>query len=384
MCCRNPLYCIVPPQMLEKLLQHKDPNVAASARRTLVETARLRGQRSILGQMFLGDQQSGLHRTVYDAQHGTEPTGQVVRREGEADIGDAVANEAYAGLGATYTFYKEVFNRDSIDNKGMRLDGVVHYGNNYDNAFWNGSRMIFGDGDGQSFIGFTKAVDVIGHELTHGVTEFTCNLEYHFQSGALNESMSDVFGSLVKQYLNKQSAKDADWLIGAGIMGPALPGAKALRSMKEPGTAFPGDDQPATMDGYKESSDDEFGDYGGVHRNSGIPNHAFYLLADQLAGNAWEDAGQIWYETLLALNSKSNFQDCADMAFQVAGQRFGSGSNQQNAVASAWSQVGIKAQGANAVAPAARRGRGAPADPNLIRVLEKAVDGLNKAIGMLG
>jgi len=247
----------------------------------------------------------------------------------------------YDGFGATYALYRQVFQRDSIDDKGLRLEGVVHYDKHYNNAFWNGSRMIFGDGDGKIFLGFTGAIDVIAHELTHGVTEFTCNLEYHKQSGALNESMSDVFGSLAKQYFLKQSATAADWLIGAGILGPAIKGV-ALRSMKKPGSAYDGDDQSSTMGGYEDSPDTDAGDWGNVHRNSGIPNHAFYLAATSLGGNAWEDAGQIWYDTLLALHSKTTFGECASVSYAMAGRRFGPNSRQQQAVGDAWSSVGVK------------------------------------------
>ena len=168
----------------------------------------------------------------------------------------------------------------------------VHYDQDYDNAFWNGDQMVFGDGDGVIFTGFTKALDVIGHELTHGVTQFTANLDYNAQSGALNESFSDVFGSLVKQYRNGEDTASADWLIGKGILAPGIHGV-ALRSMKAPGTAYDDpklggkDPQPADMSGYVDTADDN----GGVHLNSGIPNHAFFLLADQLGGNAWDDAG---------------------------------------------------------------------------------------------
>jgi Zn-dependent metalloprotease len=201
--------------------------------------------------------------------------------------------------------------------------------------------MIFGDGDGTVFVGFTKAIDVIGHELTHGVTQFTAGLAYHDQAGALNESISDVFGSLVKQYAAKQKAKDADWLIGQGILGPEIHG-EALRSMKAPGTAYDDpqlgqDPQPDHMKSYKTMSRDN----GGVHINSGIPNHAFYLLATALGGNAWDAPGKIWYRTLPRLSTESQFQDFANLSFQAAGEIYGSGSQEQQAVRDAWGQVGI-------------------------------------------
>jgi Zn-dependent metalloprotease len=340
MCIRSPLHCIVPPQLLRQLLQHEDPHVREAALSTLISTARLRGQRELLAQTFAPLSSSGRHRSVYDAHGAATTTGKLVRDEGAAPVGDKSVNEVYDGFGATYALFKEVFGRDSIDGKGLRLEGVVHYGKQYNNAFWNGARMMFGDGDGKLFTSFTKSIDVIAHELSHGVTEFTCNLEYHKQSGALNESMSDVFGSLVKQYALKQSATSADWLIGAGILGPIIKGV-ALRSLKKPGSAYDGDDQPSTMDGYEDAPDTEAGDWGNVHRNSGIPNHAFYLVATSLGGNAWEDAGQIWYDTLLSLHSTATFGECASLSYHMAGRRFGEHSRQQQAVADAWSAVKV-------------------------------------------
>jgi Zn-dependent metalloprotease len=203
--------------------------------------------------------------------------------------------------------------------------------------------MVFGDGDGVIFREFTVCLDVIGHELTHGVTEKDCGLVYENQSGALNESMSDVFGSLVKQYSAspQQTAATADWLIGAGLLGPTIRG-KALRSMKDPGTAFDDprlgpDPQPAHMDDFVETDEDN----GGVHINSGIPNRAFFLCATSLGGNAWTEAGRIWYTSLSRFPKESTFQQAADVTFATAGELFGPGSRQQAAVADAWDTVGI-------------------------------------------
>ncbi len=206
-----------------------------------------------------------------------------MRKEGAAASGDAAVDEAYDGLGATFDFYLEACQRNSIDDAGLPLDATVHFGKNYDNAFWNGSQMVFGDGDGKLFNRFTVALDVIGHELTHGVTEHEAALVYQGQPGALNESMSDVFGSLVKQYALKQDAAAADWLIGAGLLAKGVKGV-ALRSMKAPGTAYDDrvlgkDPQPAHMKDFVRTTDDN----GGVHINSGIPNHAFYLAATRSA-----------------------------------------------------------------------------------------------------
>jgi Zn-dependent metalloprotease len=338
---RCPIHCIVPPQVLNRALKHKDPKVRQAALDTLLQTAKLRGQRSILRLTYVSQPSGGgLHRAIYDAQGQQSTAGPLVRDEGRPPSKDSAVNDVYNGFGATYKLYKDIYHRDSIDGKGMRIEGVVHFGNKYNNAFWNGARMMFGDGDGRMFKGFTKSLDVIGHELTHGVTEFTCALEYHNQSGALNESISDVFGSLVKQYALNQTADKADWLIGAGILGPALKG-KALRSMKDPGTAFDGDDQPSNMSGYVKLPDTEAGDNGGVHTNSGIPNHAFYLVAAELGGNAWDQTGQVWFDALQVVKADADFQHFANATCAVAAQRYGTGSKQAQAVADGWDGVGI-------------------------------------------
>jgi Zn-dependent metalloprotease len=257
-------------------------------------------------------------------------------------VSDVGVNEAYDGAGATYDLYWEVYQRNSVDGLGLRLDSSVHYQKNYDNAFWDGQQMVYGDGDGQLFNRFTIAVDVIGHELTHGVTQYTSNLNYSYQSGALNEAFSDIFGSLVKQRLLGQTATDADWLIGKGLFTANVNGV-ALRSMKAPGTAYNDpvlgkDPQPGTMHDYVNTTEDN----GGVHINSGIPNHAFYLMATSIGGNAWEKSGKIWYISARdKFKSNTNFQNAADLTFQTAGELFGVGSPEQIAVQNGWEGVGI-------------------------------------------
>jgi len=282
-------------------------------------------------------------RTIFDAQTTEDLPGRMVRSEGQPAVADKAVNQAYDGLGDTFDFYLAAYNRNSIDNAGMPMLATVHYSSNYDNAFFNGEEMVFGDGDNVLFTGFTGAADVIGHELTHGVTGSEANLTYQGQSGALNESISDVFGSLVKQYKLGQTADQADWLIGAGILAPGLKG-KALRSMKEPGTAYDDpklgkDPQPADMAHFVHTGEDN----GGVHTNSGIPNHAFYLVAAALGGHAWEKAGQIWYDTLVDHNLKANssFATFANLTAQNAGSRYGAGSAEQKAVRDAWAKVGV-------------------------------------------
>ncbi|OIK04433.1 M4 family metallopeptidase [Streptomyces monashensis] len=345
----QPVFCtIVPPHILDRLARHEDSAVAERAQRTLEHDSALRTRRretavrtqsAVVGAAAAD---STPKRTVYDAGHGSDLPGSEVRAEGQDPVQDASVNRAYAGLGATFELYLKAYQRDSIDGRGLPLNASVHYQTGYDNAFWNGDQMVFGDGDGQVFGDFTSCIDVIGHELTHGVTQYTANLEYEGQSGALNESVSDVFGSLIKQYSLGQSADRADWLIGEGLLAPGVHGT-ALRSMKAPGTAYDDprlgkDPQPATMAGYVRTSDDN----GGVHTNSGIPNHAFYLLATAIGGNAWEKAGQIWYDVLTGgeLRSSAQFADFARLTVKAAQARFGAG-DELEAVKKAWEQVGV-------------------------------------------
>jgi Zn-dependent metalloprotease len=275
-------------------------------------------------------------RTVFDAQHKRILPGKLVRGEGDPPTQDLSADQGYDGAGTTYDFYMGELGRNSIDGRGMRIDSSVHYGVDFNNAFWNGRQMVYGDGDGKFFTGFTAAIDVVAHELTHGVTQYTVpggeGLIYEGQSGALNESVSDVFGSIVKQWKYGQTAAGADWLIGAGILAPSV--GKALRSMKSPGdqsVTWEGDDQPADMDGYQPDGD--------VHTNSGIPNHAFYQAAIGLGGKTWEKAGPIWYRALSLLKSDASFADAARATVLAAGMLYTD--KEAGVVSDAWKQVKV-------------------------------------------
>jgi len=347
-----PLACFLPPQILERIARSGTPEqrdwalstlgVDATIRLTRAAAAAVAGRPRRPGPLRLGplDQPD---RSIYDAAGTERLPGGLVRTEGANATGDAAADEAYDGLGATFAFYQAAYDRHSIDDHGLPLVATVHYGRNYDNAFWNGAQMVFGDGDGELFGRFTRSLDVIGHELTHGVTEADAALAYAGQPGALNESISDVFGSLVKQYSLGQTADAADWLIGAELLLPAVQGV-ALRSMKAPGTAYDDpvlgkDDQPATMAGYVHTTADN----GGVHTNSGIPNHAFYLAATAIGGRAWEVAGRIWYDALRdpRLRPTARFATFAADTIRVAKQSYDDAV--VGAVREAWDSVGVRA-----------------------------------------
>ncbi len=351
------LECFLPPHILKQIVDQGTPDQRDWAIRAMRISDQIRTQRLALIATLVAPEQliaagGAKQRFVYDAQQGTSLPGVEVRKEGDPAVSDPAVNEAYDGAGATYDLYWDVYQRNSIDDRGMAINSSVHYQKNYDNAFWNGSQMVYGDGDTglpasqQIFNRFTIAIDIIGHELTHGVTQFTANLAYENESGALNESISDVFGSLVKQRHLNQSATEADWIIGQGIFTPNIKG-EGIRSMKAPGTAYDDpvlgkDPQPANMKDYQQLPTTD--DSGGVHINSGIPNFAFYSVAIAIGGNAWEKAGQIWYKTLKEqLKPSSTFQDAANLTLTVAGELYGKNSLEQQAVKTGWAAAGLSA-----------------------------------------
>jgi len=362
---------IVPPYLLRRIARVAPEGLqpaAEAARRALVRTAGLNRTRRakvqllsaapvLPGAVELPGQADGPgpstwpgqapelapERLVSDAQHAARLPGRRVRGEGDPAGGDPAVDEAYDGLGSTFALFARAYGRNSLDDAGEVLRATVHYGQDYDNAFWNGTRMVLGDGDGQIFRRFTGSLSVIGHELTHGVTQYTANLAYQGQSGALNESVSDVFAALVEQYSRGQTAAEASWLIGEGLFTGRVNGV-ALRSLKDPGTAYDDevigkDPQPGSMDGYVRTADDN----GGVHVNSGIPNRAFALLALRLGGYAWERAGLIWYDALTGseVGTQTDFAGFARATESAAVKRYGRESEEHAALAAAWAQVGI-------------------------------------------
>lgn len=250
------------------------------------------------------------NRMTYDVNHGTALPGTLRRTEAAGPVGDADVDSAHTFVGATYDYYLATHGRDSYDDAGATLVSSVHYSTNYENAFWDGTQMVFGDG--------FAAKDVTAHELTHAVTERTANLEYRWQSGALNESFSDIFGAMVDR---------DDWL-----MGEDLP-IGAIRDLANPG-AF---GQPGSMsDWVKTCSDNE-----GVHTNSGIFSKAFVNVAAAIGKG---DAERIFYRALTTpgyLQPQSTMEDARAAALQSAEDLFGAGSTQEQAVTSGFASVGL-------------------------------------------
>lgn len=244
---------------------------------------------------------------------------------------DGAAVDAHAYAAKVYDYYLTKFNRNSLDGRGFQLRSTVHYGNAYNNAGWNGVGMLYGDGDGVTFRPLSGDPDVVGHELTHGVTEFTADLNYVNESGALNEAFSDIIGNDIQR---------ANWLIGDDVYTPNIPG-DALRSMSNP-TLYNQPDHYSNR--YRGSSDN-----GGVHINSGIINKAYYLTAAggtfsgvTVPGIGRDDAVKIYYNALVYyLTPTSNFSAARTALVQSARDLYGANSAQARSVALAFDAVGV-------------------------------------------
>jgi Zn-dependent metalloprotease len=341
---------IIPPHILHSISgsEAAGPETRASAQQTLLSSRSVADSRAQHeAEITKTPVPRQLKRKIFDCKEGETLRQDSVRAEGDNRVKDRSVNNAYDGLGIVYDFYYNIFGRNSIDDKGLELVGNVHFEPSdtpagYDNAYWDGEQMVFGDGDGEIFDDFTDSLDVLAHELTHGVTQYTAKLEYQDQAGALNESMSDVFACMCEQWWFGQTAEEGDWLLGQGLLSMLRRGP-ALRSLKAPGTAYRNDPilgtdpQPAHMKGYNKSPDDN----GGVHLNSGIPNHAFYLAAMGLGGFSWDKPGQIWYKTLQdpTIPTNCTFKQFADLTVKHALALYGPGA--ATTVKSAWLGVGV-------------------------------------------
>lgn len=333
MCNKHQCY-IVPPHILEELAKRGN----TSCKKALNDSKRiLERRRTVLNNLLIMDFEDGDgDRFIYDSQNKNEQRVALVRKEGDEPTQDETANKAYETSGFVRDYFKDTFGLDSIDGNGLDVISNIHYGEAYNNAFWDGDEMTYGDGDGQEFTSFASAIDVVAHELAHGVTQFLSNLEYQSQSGALNEHFSDVFGTIIKQKFLKQDISGADWLIGDTIVTEAFPGV-ALRSMKAPGTANEFDSQPDNMADYYEG----MADNQGVHINSGIPNKAFYLSCLEIG---IDDCALIWFETLKALFRTANFNDMLDTILMTAQNLASDGKVKDTAVdaiSNSFAQVGL-------------------------------------------
>jgi len=297
---------------------------------------------------------SAKYRKIYDGNH-TNPDyptlpGTLLFQEGATSSSDAAAWDCYVNFGYTYDYYKGRFNRDSFDNAGATLIGTVHVGTNWVNAYWNGTQMVFGDGNGTDSTYLSKALDIVAHELTHAVTDRTADLAYQNESGALNEAMSDIFAAGAEAY--KDGSANADtWKIGEDAWTPATSG-DALRYMNNPtADGYSADYYPERL--YPSCTPSSSNDYCGVHGNSGIGNLAFYLLSQggthprgktaiNVPGVGIAKAEQIFYRALTTglMTSTTNFQGARNATKTAAEQLYGTAAAEVTAVTACWDAVG--------------------------------------------
>ncbi len=337
---------IIPPEVLERFA--KDKKLSDSERKSFADAARFekewrkvrtaqaelsRSARSLLPSGITAVAPPAV--TVSNCNHGTTLPGTPIANP--ATSSDLTAKRAAVETRAVVDFYQKLFGRNSVDNAGKTLQSSIHYSVKYNNAFWNGTQMTYGDGDGNIFIDFTRASDVIGHELTHGVTQFTAALAYANEAGGLNESISDVFGSMFRQWRGNLDVNQADWLIGKEIMGPGAiaRGFTCLRDLSNPAATHCLAPQPTKFSQYKAGMD--------PHSSSGIPNFAFYKAAKAIGGYSWEKAGKIWYAALTASPAQPNMKmkAFATRTRNFAGTLFPGQPAVKAAVNAAWTAVGI-------------------------------------------
>jgi len=312
-------------------------------------------------------------RRVYSANNSTSLPGTLKRSEGGAATTDTDVNAAYDGTGATYEAYKAFWNRDSYNNAGAALVSSVHYSTNYCNAFWNGTQMVYGDGNtSQGCQPLDRAQDVTAHELTHAVTENESGLVYSGESGGLNEAMSDIFGAFTEAYVDGGKtgtlAVSADtWKIGEDVLAPAL------RYMNDPAADGASKDFWTSTVGNVD-----------VHYSSGIANLAFYLMSQggthprgkstiNVAGIGMDKAIRVFYEANVnLLTSTSKFLAAGNASVQAA-VNLGYTLAEQTSVANAWQAVGV--------AVPTPGGGGGGGDTDVVLANGTPVTGLSDATG---
>lgn len=337
---------IIPEKVLQRLAA--DPSLSDAERKSLVDTSRvdaeMRALRTQAGRLTtvtrsLNNLAPVIAQTptvtVADCKHSQNLPGLPVANPSASN--DATAKRAFDETTEVARFFQTVFGRNSIDDAGMTLGSSIHYGHDYNNAFWNGLRMTYGDGNGQIFLDFTLSTDVIAHELTHGVTQHTLQLAYTNEAGGLNESASDVFGSMFRQWRKGQTVAHADWLIGHEILGPVALAKNftCLRDMAHPGAAHCLSPQPFLYSDYRPGMD--------PHESSGIPNYAFYKTAMAIGGHSWDKAGKIWCAALTSAPPTPNMKmkAFAKLTRTHAAALFPGNQTVIHAVDNGWKAVGL-------------------------------------------
>lgn len=345
------LCAALPRKLVAHLAEHSaDPDDRQHLHEQNRQTGLLRDQRLAASRAVAASRPAvkPLQRSVFSAQGRTLLPGQLLRDEDDPPTPDAAANAAYENVGIALQFLKTVLGRNSLDNKGMRVDASVHYGFRFVNAMWTGEQMIVGDGDGRSVTGLAASLGIIAHEMAHGITQHLVKgglgvvlrpgapPTLKGEAGALNESFSDVFASMVKQWHHQQDVTQADWLLGEDILKPKA--GKAIRSLKDPGNqalTWKSDDQIRDFRRFKPTMD--------AHTGSGVANHAFYLAAMELGGHSWDHLALVWLKAFDRLRAKATFLDAAHATVGVAAALHGRGSPAHNAVKAGWKSVKVLA-----------------------------------------
>ena len=298
-----------------------------------VQTKKLAG--FVLEHHNLGQLTENPEVTVFDCKRTQSLPGLQIKNPVESK--DETVKRTYTETDLMATFLREMFKRNSIDDAGMTLMSSVHYGRKYNNAMWNGLQMIYGDGDGSLFVDFTTGTDVIGHELAHGITQYTLQLDYDDEPGGLNESLSDCFGSMFRQWRLNQDAASAEWLIGGDIMGKTSRkrGFTCLRDMANPGGKHCLAPQPAHYSEIKPGMD--------PHYTSGPPNLAFSTACRQAGGKSWDTVGQVWYHVIsnAGQRPRMSMAEFAAQTREAAGELFGQESAVDVSVNAGWKKVGL-------------------------------------------
>lgn len=340
---RRRLHCVISPARLRELAAGPDPSLAQAAKNTLDLTVRFQRQhgRRLLEKTFLPEGDVGGDRLIHDCLH-TESIGQaeVVRKEGGKGGKDPTVDSAYRHLGTVRSFFERQFSWRSYDGHGAAIDAFVNFGaleKPFLNATWGQQGMIFGSGDGKEFGDFGRSLDVIAHEYAHGVTEAISLLGYENEGAALVESIADVFAVLVGQEAAGVPARRADWRFGVELRTPAKAG-DCLRSLAQPGTRDSYEPQAAHVNAMRRSG--VAGDV--AHANAGVPSHAFFRVATAMGGNAWEEAGHIWFDALPYCRPDTDFDEFAGITCAVAKKRNPKGRVAQKALAAAWGAVGVR------------------------------------------
>jgi Zn-dependent metalloprotease len=338
----------VPKRLLRQLADESEPEHREVLNAQIAHCSKLRAERAACAKSPAPNKtgKQPLHRQVFDAEGRTYLPGRLLRDEDDPPTRDKHADQAYENIGIALQFFKEVLGRDSVDGRGMRIDASVHYGYLFANAMWTGEQMIVGDGDGRYVNGLAQSLGIIAHEFTHGISQHIVKgglgvvqipgqpPALKGEAGALNESFSDVFASMIKQWKANQDVHSADWLLGEDIL--AAGAGKAIRSLKDPGNrrlTWRQDDQIKDYKLYRSTD--------GPHKAAGIPNHAFYVAATQLGGKSWETLAPVWLRAYDRLRSRATFLNAAHATQSVAATLHGKDSAALRAVKAGWQKAGV-------------------------------------------